>query len=85
VHLAHFIDAVLERARQDVVDIGRDAQPAHRQAHFLCDIARKDIAEIACRHREVDGACRRAKRDGRGEVIDHLGDDTRPVDGIDAG
>ena len=60
MNLAHLIDAGLERARQDVVDVGGDAQPADRQAHFLGDIARKDVAEIPGRHRESDVAMRRA-------------------------
>ena len=61
VNLAHFVDAGLQRARQDVVDVGGDPQPADRQAHALGDIARKDVAEIAGRHGEIDRA-RRARR-----------------------
>ena len=84
VNLAHLIDAGLERARQDVVDVRGDAQPADRQAHLLGDVARKDIAEIACRHCEIHRARRRAERDGGREVIHDLRDDPRPVDRVDA-
>ena len=84
VDVAHLVDAGLQRARQDVVDVRRDAQPAHRQAHALGDVAGKDVAEIAGRHGEIDGARGRAERHRRGEVIDDLRDDARPVDRIDA-
>ena len=84
VNFAHLVDAGLERARQDVVDVGGDAQPADRQAHLLGDIARKDIAEIAGRHGEIHRARGRAERDGRGEIIHHLRHDPRPVDRVDA-
>ena len=84
VNLAHLVDAGLERARQDVVDVGGDPQPADRQAHLLGDVARKDVAEIAGRHGEVHRARRRAERHRRGEIVHHLRDDPRPVDRIDA-
>ena len=84
MNLAHLIDAGLERARQDIVDVGGDAQPANRQAHFLGDVARKDVAEIAGRHGKIHRARGRAEGCGRGEIIHHLGYDPRPVDRIDA-
>ena len=83
--LAHLIGAGRERARQDVVDVGGDHQPIDRQAHALGDIAREDVAEIAGRHREGDLAMRRAERRRGGEIVDHLRDDARPVDRVDAG
>ena len=49
------------------------------------DIAGVDVAEISGRHGEGDLAMRRAERDRGGEVIDHLRDDARPVDRVDAG
>ena len=85
MHFAHLVDAGLQRARQDVVDVGGDAQPADRQAHALGSEARKNVAEIAGRHGEVDGARGRAERHCRGEVIDDLRDHARPVDRVDAG
>ena len=48
------------------------------------DIAGIDVAEIAGRHREGDLAMRRAERNRGGEIVDHLRDDARPVDRIDA-
>ena len=84
MHLAHFIDAGFQRARQDVVDVGGDPQPADRQAHPLGDKAREDVAEISGRHGEIHRSRRRAERDRGGEIIHHLGDDPRPVDRIDA-
>ncbi len=82
--LAHFVDAGLERARQDIVDVGGDAQRANRQAHAFCDIASENIAEIAGRNGEIHHARRRTERNRRCEVVDHLGHDARPVDRVDA-
>ena len=84
-HVAHLVGAGLQRAHQDVVDVGGDHQPLDRQAHALRHIAGEDVAEIAGRHREGDLAMRRAERDRGGEVVDHLRDDARPVDRVDAG
>ena len=84
-HLAQLVGAGGERAHQDVVDVGRDHQPVDRQAHALGDIAGEHVAEISGRHREGDLAVRRAERDRRGEIIDRLRDDARPVDRVDAG
>ena len=84
-HAAHLVGAGLERAHQNVVDVGRDHQPLDRQAHARRHIAGEHVAEIAGRHREGDLAVRRAKRDRRGEVVDDLRDDARPVDRVDAG
>ena len=42
----------------------------------------KHVAEVPRRHRERNGHVGPAKRDGGGDVIDHLGDDARPVDGV---
>ena len=83
--VAHFVGAGRERARQDVVDVGRDHEPLDRQAHAHRDIAGEDVAEISGRHREGDLAMRRAERDRGGEVVDDLRDDARPVDRVDAG
>ena len=75
----------LQRAVQDVVAIGGDHQPLHRQAHAPRDITREDVAEIARGHAEADGPPRRAQADRGGEVIDHLRQHPRPVDRVDAG
>ena len=57
--------------------------PVDRQPHPERDIAGIDIAEITGRHRERDSAGRRAERDRRGEVVNGLRHDARPVDRID--
>ena len=81
-HLAQIVGAGRDCASEDVVDVGGDHQAIDGQAHAERDIARIDVAEIAGRHGEGNLAARRAERDGGGEVIDHLCDDARPVDGI---
>ena len=58
---------------------------ADRQSHLLGDIACKDVAEIPGRHGEVHRSLRRAERYRRGEIINHLRHDPRPVDRVDAG
>ena len=69
---------------QDVVLVGGDDQPFDRQAHALRDMTREDVAEIAGRHGEADLALRGAERHGGREVIDHLRQNPRPVDRVDA-
>ena len=75
----------LQRAGENVVDIGGDDEPLDRQAHLLGHPAGKNVAEIAGRHGEGDFAVRRAERHGAREIIDHLRHDARPIDRIDAG
>ena len=82
--LACLVFAGLERAGEDVVVVGGDDQPIDRQAHALGRIAGEDVAEIAGRNGEGDRPVRAAQRNRRGEVIDDLGHDARPVDRIDA-
>ena len=60
-------------------------QALDRQAHALGDEAGEDVAEIAGGNGERDRAVRAAERDGGREVVDDLGDDPGPVDGVDAG
>ena len=83
VALAHRIVAVADRAGEDVVLVGGDDQPLHRQAHLCRDIASKDIAEIPGRHAEGHLAVGRAKLQRGGEIIHHLRHEPRPVDRID--
>ena len=75
----------LQRARQNVVDVGGDHQAIDRQAHAGGDIAGEDVAEVSGRHRERDFALRRAERDRGGEIVDDLRDDAGEVDRVDAG
>ena len=84
-HVAQFVGAGRERARQDIVDVGGDDQPIDRQAQPLRYIAGVDVAEVSGRNGEGDLAMRRAERHRGGEVIDRLRHYARPVDRVDAG
>ena len=84
-HLAQLVGAGRDRAREDVVDVGCNQQAVDGQAHAERDIARIDITEIAGRYGEGDLSVRRAECDRSGEIVHHLCDDPRPVDGIHAG
>ena len=76
---------MFQGAGQDVVGVGADHQAFDGQAHALGDPSGEDVAEIARRHREGDGAVRGAQDHGAGEVIDRLCGDSRPIDRVDAG
>jgi hypothetical protein len=80
-----FIGTGCERARQDVVSVGRDDERTYREAHALGDVAREDIAEVPGRHGEGDLAVGRTERCCGGEVVGHLRGDARPVDRVDSG
>ena len=67
---------------QNIVAIGGDHQVMDRQAHPVRQIARIDIAEIAGRHGEVNGPIRAAHSKGSIKVVNDLGHDACPVDGI---
>ncbi len=84
-HALHVIAPGLEGAVEDVVDVGGDHQPVDGHAHALGDEAGEDVAEVPGRHAETDLAVGSAERDGRRHIIDGLGQDTGPVDGIHTG
>ena len=73
-----------QRAGENVVLVGRDDEAIDRQAHALGVIAGQHVAEIAGRDGEGHRPLRRAERDRGDEIIDDLGEDAGPVDGIDA-
>ena len=53
-HAAEGIVTLVDEAGQDVVLVGRQQQFLNRQPHALGDVAGKDVAEIAGRHRKTD-------------------------------
>src|SRR5262249_15142248 len=65
-----------------VVGVGGDDEFPGRKPHARRRLAGKDIAEIAGRHDEGDGA---AELGGRREVVDALGRYAREVDRVDRG
>ncbi|VVN71677.1 hypothetical protein PS685_05071 [Pseudomonas fluorescens] len=69
-------------AVQDVVAVGGNDQLVDRQAHVACQVARKDVAEVAGRHRERHGTVWPAQLQGGMEVVNDLGHDPRPVDRV---
>ena len=71
-----------QEPRQDVVAIGTNDQPRHRQPHATRHPGGEHIAEIAGRHAERHLAIRRAQRQRRGDVIRNLRGDPRPVDRV---
>ncbi|KPM74675.1 hypothetical protein AOG27_20945, partial [Pseudoalteromonas lipolytica] len=70
-------------AVQDVVGVGGDDEALHRQPHAVGHVAGEDVAEVGRGHAEAHLALRRAQRHGGGHVVDDLGHDARPVDGVD--
>ena len=81
---ARAVAAGAEELVEHVVLVGREDQPADRQAHLARDVAREDVAEVARRHGEVDDLVVAARRrEIAREVIDDLRRDARPVDRVD--
>lgn len=80
-----FLDVLVaaHEAVQDVVAVGRHDQLADRQAHVARQVTGEDIAKVAGGHRERHGTRRTTQLQGRMEVVDDLGHDPRPVDGVD--
>ena len=70
---------------EDVVAVGGQHQPPHRQPHRPRHAAGIDVPEIARRHAERDGPPRRAQRHRGGEVVHHLRQHPRPVDRVHTG
>ena len=83
MHLAAAHGPGLEEPRQDVVAVGPDHQLIDVEAHLARPVAGEDVAEIARRHGEGDGQFRRSHADRSPEIIDDLGHDPDPVDGVD--
>ena len=73
-----------EELVEHVVLVGREDQPADRQAHLARDMSGEDVAEIAGGHGEIDRSAVRFRRgEIAAEIVDDLGGDARPVDRID--
>ncbi len=85
IDLPRGIDPGMDEAAEDIVAVGGDDQPLDRQAHALGQVAGEDVAKVAGGDGEADlmtGIATGHPPPGV-EVIDHLGEDARPVDGID--
>ena len=75
---------------EDLVLVGGAHQLAHRQAHAFAVVGRQDVPEVARGHHHVHGL---AQGQGPGadqlgigvEVVDDLGQQPPPVDGVGAG
>mmetsp|Transcript_6754 Transcript_6754/g.28334 ORF Transcript_6754/g.28334 Transcript_6754/m.28334 type:complete len:477 (-) Transcript_6754:1036-2466(-) len=81
---ARAIGAGAEELVEHVVLVGGHHQLGNRQAHLPRHMAGADVAEVAARHREadlLDIALRGLEV--AGEVVDDLGQQTRPVDRVD--
>ena len=87
ITVAVVLAALLEEVRQHVVAVGRADELVDRQTHFLGDVRRKDVAEVARRYADVDlvalcnGACGNHIAVRRNVVRD-LRRQTAPVDGV---
>ena len=84
------IDAGAEEVRQHVVAVGGADQLVYRQAHALCVVRCQNVTEVAGGDAEVhlvphgESAVPHQIAVG-GDVVDHLGQDTAPVDGVGRG
>ena len=73
-----------EKLVEHIIFVGGDDQLPDRQPHHACHVTGAGIAEVARRHREGDRlAVARGHREIRLEVVDHLRDESRPVDRVD--
>ena len=84
------IDAGAEEVRQHVIAVGGTDQLVYRQAHALCVVRCQNVAKVAGGDAEVhlvphgESAVPHQIAVG-GDVVDHLGQDTAPVDGVGRG
>mmetsp|Transcript_86661 Transcript_86661/g.245698 ORF Transcript_86661/g.245698 Transcript_86661/m.245698 type:complete len:241 (+) Transcript_86661:696-1418(+) len=68
---------------EDVVGVGGNNQVLNRKAHAFRVVPSKDVAEVARRDAETDGAVAlREKPEVRVKVVGDLEHDPRPVDGV---
>ena len=74
-----------ENARQTVIEVRGNNEARDRQAHAARRVTCENITEIPGGHGERHRPIGRAQRHRGGEVIDDLGEDAGPVDGVDAG
>src|SRR6185436_17557789 len=69
---------------EDVVLVGRENEPAYRQADRARDVPGEDIAEVSRRDGEVDDlALLFRHREIGAEIVDDLRGNPRPVDRVD--
>lgn len=74
---------------EDIVLVGRDDELVNGQAHAEGEVASEDVAKVARGHDEADLVAKLEGFGGLGEgevgveVVDDLGEDTGPVDGVD--
>eukprot|EP01136_Pigoraptor_vietnamica_P033123 Opistho-1_new@95695 len=81
---AHAVTAGAEELVEHVVLVGGDHQLLDRQAHHARHMAGADVAEVARGHREAHPLVVRLRGlEVPGEVIHHLRQQPRPVDGVD--
>ena len=84
------VHAGLQKVREDVVAVGGADQLVDGHAHLPGVVGRKNVAEVARGHTDVDRfpllhlALPQQIAVGR-DVIHHLGKDTAPVDGVGRG
>ena len=81
---------VVEKVGKNVVDVARDDELIDRKPHSFGVIPGKDIAEISCRHHEIDGFVlvylpRSEKVEIGGNVINYLRHEPSPIDGVGGG
>ena len=83
--LAAAVDAGAEETVQDVVLVGREDQPFHRQAHLRGEKPREDVTEVAGGDAEARRPVRAAGRqpEPRVKVVHHLGEQPHAVDRVD--
>ncbi len=83
VDLAPLHGPGLEEPRQYVVAVGPDHQLIDVEARLAGPVAGEDVAEIARRHGKGNRRFRRPDFGPGPEVIDGLGHDPGPIDGVD--
>src|SRR5690606_13824460 len=71
-----------DQTMQDVIGVCRDNQLFDRQAHLFGQITGVNVAKVTRGHRERYRTMRAAEREGSAKVVNTLGHDARPIDGI---
>ena len=82
---AHTVDPRMKELIEHIVLVGGNHQLRNGQAHHAGHMASADIAKIAARHGEAHllGVGLRGLEIA-GKVVNHLGHQTRPVNGVDS-
>ncbi len=85
VDLARRVAAIGDEPGQDVIAVGGDEEPIDGQSHALGHVAGEDVAEVAGGDRKADpepGVAPTHPPPGV-EVVDDLGQDAGPINGVD--